>query len=300
MKIELCSEMGKRLLSLLSMKQCILLAVLFSCLCHPVLAGKPKWVNNTPKELNDTYRFIEIVSYGRDLNAAKMNARQLLQEDEQLRHAVTISVNQENLTKIDQTVVNGGVNENVAHNFVITTNIKGKEFRLQATPVDEYVEYSDGAVTLYTLFMVGVADRVVFDRVYKTTNYGAAPAVMSIIPGVGQFYKGSYLKGAILLGSVAACGISALFCESERSDYKNKMQEQPQFAVEYNNKAKNYETARNICLGVGAAIWLYNIIDAAAAKGSKKLIIKPENGTYLSLHPIATPTSAGISLTYNF
>lgn len=294
--------MGKQQTTILSMKQSIviILVAILSCLNYSVYAGKPKWINNTPKELNDTYRFIEIVSSGRDINSAKMNARQRLQEDEQLRYAVTISVNQENLTKIDQTIVNGNLNETVDHNFVITTNIKGKEFRLQATTADEYFEYSDSGVILYTLFMVGVADNVVFDRVYKTTSYGAGPVAMSIIPGLGQFYKGSYLKGGLFLGSVAACSIAALFCESERSDYKNKMQEQPQFAIEYNNKVKNYETARNICIGVAAALWLYNIVDAAAAKGARKLIIKPSYGSYLSLYPVATPTSAGISLTYNF
>ena len=139
-----------------------------------------------------------------------------------------------------------------------------------------------------------------FDRAYKSTSYGAAPALMSIIPGLGQFYKGSTVKGICMLGGVAACGVGALLCENERSDYKNKMKEQPQFAKNYNTKANNYETARNICLGAAAAIWIYNIVDAAAAKGTRKIVVKPASGSYLSVHPIATFDAIGASLSYVF
>ena len=148
--------------------------------------------------------------------------------------------------------------------------------------------------------MVGVVDRVVFDRVYKTNSYGVGPAVLSIVPGLGQMYKGSTVKGLCLLTGVAACGVGALLCDNERADYKNKIKEQPQFAQSYNNKAKNFETARNVCIGVAAAVWLYNIIDAATARGSTKIVVSPAMGTFLSAYPVLTPNTCGISLTYNF
>lgn len=166
--------------------------------------------------------------------------------------------------------------------------------------VDEYSEWSNGAWQLYTLFAVSEDEKPIFDHFSTTTSYGAGPAFMSIIPGVGQMYKGSTLKGICMLGGVAACSLGALFCENERSDYKNKIKEQPQFAQTYNTKANNYETARNICIGAAAAIWLYNIIDAAVAKGARKIIVSPNYGSYLSIHPVAAPNSAGVSLTYNF
>lgn len=281
-------------------KRTLLLLTAVCCLSIATYAGKPKWVGNTPKELNSTYCFIEITSYGGDINSARIDAKQQLAQNEQLRRAVSISVQTGNLQHIDQQIVNGNMVETIHNNITIDTRIAGQEYRLQAYPVDEYIEKSGGQIKLYTLYMVGVADRVVFDRTYKSTSYGAGPAMMSIIPGLGQFYKGSTVKGICMLAGVAACGAGALFCENERSDYKNKLKEQPQFAQTYNTKANNYETARNILLGAAAAVWLYNIIDAAAAKGARKIIVKPSNGNYLSVHPIATSNSLGLSIAYNF
>jgi len=167
--------------------------------------------------------------------------------------------------------------------------------------IDEYWECTDGVYHLYTLYATSKGDQEpVFDCFSTTTSYGTAPALMSIIPGVGQFYKGSIVKGICMFAGVAACGLGALFCENERSSYKNKMKEQPQFAQTYNTKANNYETARNICLGAAAAIWVYNIIDAATAKGAKKIVISPNHDSYLSIHPVATSKSFSISFAYNF
>ena len=281
-------------------KKQLLLSVVFCYMASVMLAGKPKWVGNTPKELNNTYRFIEVISYGNTIAEARMEAQQQLAQNEQLRRAVTISVNSGNLQHVDQQIVNGNMVETINNNITIETTISGQEYRLQAYPVDEYVEHTGGQTKLYSLFMVGVANHVNFDRTYKSNSYGATPAVMSVIPGLGQFYKGSTLKGICMLGGVAACGVGALLCENERSDYKNKMKEQPQFAKNYNTKANNYETARNICLGAAAAIWIYNIVDAAAAKGTRKIVVKPASGSYLSVHPIATFDAIGASLSYVF
>jgi hypothetical protein len=85
-----------------------------------------------------------------------------------------------------------------------------------------------------------------------------------------------------------------------RSDYKNKMKEQPQFAKDYNTKANNWETARNICIGATAAVWVYNIIDAAAAKGARRIIVNRATGSNLSIHPTASLTDFGLAMTYSF
>lgn len=270
------------------------------CIVMPMFAGKPRWIGHTPKDLNDTYRFIEVVSFGSNISEARMDAKQQLAQNEQLRRAITVNVNSGNLQHVDQQIVNGDMVETIQNNITIETTISGKEYRLQAYPVDEYMEREKGQVKLYTLYMVGVADHVNFDRTYKSSRYGAAPVFMSIIPGLGQMYKGSTVKGICMLGGVAVCGVGALFCENERSDYKNKMKEQPQFAKKYNTKANNYETGRNVCLGAAAAIWVYNIIDAAAAKGARRIIVKPETNSYLSIHPVASPKTVGVSLSYNF
>ena len=276
------------------------LVALVSCVCMASFAGKPKWVGNTPKELNNTYRFIEVVAYGADVSSARMEAKQLLAQNEQLRRAVQVSVSTGNRQKIDQVIVDGNMSETISNNITIDTEISGQQYRLQAYPVDEYVEHEHGRVKLYALYMVGISDNVTFDRTYKTTSYGVTPALMSVIPGLGQFYKGSTVKGICMLAGVAACGVGALLCENQRADYRNKMKQQPQFAQTYNTKASNWETGRNVCLGAAAAVWVYNIIDAAAAKGARKIVVKPGTSGRLSLHPVVTPDAGGVSLAYHF
>lgn len=275
--------------------------MLLAFLSVSMIAAKPKWVGNTPKELNNTYRFVEVISYGNNIQGAREDATLQLAKNEQLQRAVSVNVESGLLTNIDQTNNNGNLVETIRKEVNTKMTVSGEEYRLQAYPIDEYIaKNSNGNVVLHTLFMIAVTDHPVFDRTYKSTSYGVGPIFMSIVPGVGQMYKGSTVKGVSMLASVAACGLGALFCENERVDYKNKMREQPEFAYTYNNKSKNWETARNICIGAAAAVYLYNLIDAAAAKGARRVIVKRANGGGLTINPVATPTSAGVSLAYNF
>ncbi|MBO7235385.1 MAG: hypothetical protein J6V05_02225, partial [Alistipes sp.] len=44
-------------------------------------AEKPQWVGNTPKELNRTYRLVEVVSYANDIESARAFALERLAGD---------------------------------------------------------------------------------------------------------------------------------------------------------------------------------------------------------------------------
>jgi len=280
------------------------LFLLFSfllCLHCSVFAGKPRWVGNTPKEMNGTYRFIEVIAYGNTIENARMNALQQLAQDEQLRRAVMVNIESGQLTDVQQHYTNGNLTENIDNRLTVNMKVSGQEYRLQAQLVDEYVaSYYNGKTQLHVLYMVAVNNSPQFDRAYLTTDYGIMPAVMSVIPGVGQFYKGNIVKGGILMGSVASLGIGALLCENQRSSYRNKINQNPEFAQQYSTKASNWQTGRNICLGAAAAIWVYNIIDAATSKGARKVIVKQRRGGDFSISPVISPMANGITLSYRF
>ncbi len=261
-------------------------------------AKKPQWFTKGTSYLdkqrsNSSYRFEIAHSTGESLEEARNGKVKALGQHIANTSDIMTVQNIEGENRQGQVAYSSVTFRESSTNHQITKKFYHKF-------VDEYWEWSNGAYQVYTLFAVSESDNSVFDNFSSTTSYGAGPAFTSIIPGIGQFYKGSTIKGICLLAGVAACGLGALFCENERSDYKNKMKEQPQFAQTYNTKANNYETARNICIGAAAAIWVYNIIDAAAAKGARKIVVKPNYGSYLSIHPVATPNSAAITLTYNF
>ncbi len=263
-------------------------------------AQKPKWVGNTPKELNDTYKFVEIISPGYTLEEARKNAKEQLSDDRQLQEGLRISRRTTDNTKVQQITKDGNFSENIEQHININTVVDGEKYSLQALRIDEYADRKDGRIELHTLYMVALTENPVFDQTKVTTSYGVAPVFMSIIPGVGQWYKGNRIKGASIFASevVAAAGI--IFCDNQRASYVKKAKEQPKFVKEYSSRADNWETGRNVCIGVAAGIWLYNIIDAAVAKGARRIVVEPGRKTEFSLRPMATYGGAGISLAYNF
>lgn len=265
------------------------------------LAQKPQWVGHTPQELNHTYKFVEIVSYGNSIESARTEAKDRLTDDTQLQEGIRVyrKTNQETFIE-KQRSAEQGLQETIRDRIHIDVTIDGEQFNLQAVNVDEYVEKENGRYILHTLFMVAVCEDPVFDRTYLTRSYGIAPVAMSIIPGLGQWYKGSKAKGGSLFAAEAVAVAGIIVCDNQRASYTKKMKEQPKFAMEYNSKADNWETGRNICIGVAAGIWLYNLVDAAVAKGVRRIVVKRADGSGLSLTPFTSPDAAGISLAYKF
>lgn len=282
------------------------------CICNTLSAkiiGKseeirPRWLKTTPVPLNCSYQ-IEMtdVSLAETLDGARMASVKELSK--RVAGSSIISSQEKFDVSSNQIGRNGNVSdENYGEIYQLNVGEDREKTQLVYKVIDEYWETEVNAgvqtIRLWTLYAVTKNPHAYFDSFESTRNYGATPAVMSIIPGLGQIYKGSTIKGICMFAGVAVCGIGALVCESQRSDYKNKMKEQPQFAKDYNTKANNWETGRNVCLGAAAAVWIYNIIDAAAAKGARKIIVKPASGSSMSVHPIATLNEFGILLAYNF
>ena len=90
-----------------------------------------------------------------------------------------------------------------------------------------------------------------------------------------------------------------IISDNERASYRTKMKEQPAFAKQYKNKSDNWETARNVCIGAAAGIWLYNIVDALAAKGARRVVVKKAR-TSFAMRPYLTTEETGISMALHF
>lgn len=272
------------------------------CCAINLLAQKPKWVGNTPQAGNATYKFVEIISYGTSIEAARQGALNTLAHDQQLNNAVRVNIETGMLTHIDQRVVKGELQDNSYEQMDVKVQIAGEEYQLQALRVDEYLAKADkGNLELHTLYMVALTDRPQFDTPTLSTRYGAAPVAMSIIPGVGQWYKGSKVKGVSIFAAEALSVGAIILCENQRASYVKKATENPRQAKEYGNMADNWATGRNISIGIAAGVWVYNIIDAAVSRGARRVILKNRPTTHMTLAPFVVPKSgAGVSLTYNF
>lgn len=277
-----------------------LFTIVFGLLATSTLAQKPKWVDNTPQELNHTYKFVEVISYATDIASAREEAKKKLASNEQLVRTVQVNVETGKLRKVEQTVTNGKMDETIRDKVDIQMKVSGKQFDLQAYPVDEYFTHEQGMVKMHTLYMVAVQDDPVFDRTYLTTNYGATPIAMSIIPGLGQWYKGSKVKGICMFAAEAAAVAGIIICNNQANTAEKNIKLEPKYAKHYEDKKSNWETGRNICIGAAAAIWIYNMIDAAVAKGARRVEVKPAGRSYVSLTPALNTDYAGFSLSYNF
>ena len=283
------------------MNRNILIVMLFMILPATIWAQKPKWIGNTPQELNRSYKFVEVVSYGMSIEGARMDAKKQLAINEQLQNAIRVNVETGIKTHEEETYKDNKESSLYHEEVDIKVSTTGETYKLQAYAVDEYnAGRENGMVKLHTLFMVAVQDKPSFDRTYLTTNYGATPIAMSIIPGLGQWYKGSKVKGICMFAAEAAAVAGVIICNNEASTAEKNIKLEPKFAKHYEDKKSKWETGRNICIGAAAAIWVYNLIDAAVAKGARRVEVKPAGRSYVSLTPALNTDYAGLALTYNF
>lgn len=266
---------------------------------------RPRWISETPKPCNPTYDFVIIRATGETPQIAASNCLNRLMNNTDLKSSVEAIVNRHSNSHQHQQINNGKMTEQIVNTVTVDVTINGKRIGVTANPVDEYWEYikmGDSKVCeCYTLYMVAVAGiPPVYDNVSFTRYYGTGGLIRSLIPGCGQIYKGSMTKGLLFLGGEAVSVAGIILCETTRASYAKKMREQPKHAQVYNDKKENWTTGRNICIGAAAALYIYNLIDAFAAKGAKRTIVKPYRPIHFSVAPVLTDETFGVGIAMNF
>lgn len=243
---------------------------------------KPKWVTSEiPDNRSETYIFEKAYAEATTLDEARQKAL-------------------ENLTMRLERERNIRLNRTTTATEVCRT-------------IDEYWVRDRGAYKLYVLYTVpkyklpgytGKLGTSYNDKIKTTTHYGAGAGFMSVIPGAGQFYKGSVAKGSMFLGLEAAAAVGVVLTENTRASYVKKAIEQPRHAKEYYSRADSWENARNITIGVASAVYVWNLIDAFAAKGARRVVVKKGTDgrtvSSLDIRPATFGNGTGIGLTYRF
>lgn len=292
------------------MKFCAILVGMFMAaqICSAKIVDRsaskqPEWVKKGEAKLNKdrsntSYYFKVIENTGRNLE--NLRDGRVLALSQYVGSTNHISGSME--ATIEETTTNKGVDSRETYEMRFTNQIGTSTFH--AKVVDEYWElHSDGGnryYKYYALFAVSSSTaQPQYDQFSTTTSYGGGAFARSIIPGWGQIYKGSPGKGVTFMALEAMSVASIILSESNRSVYKGKAISQPKHAKEYNNRASNWATVRNISIGVAGAVYVWNLVDALAAKGARRVIVKKSTSD-LSIYPSISPNHAGIGLTYNF
>ncbi len=282
--------------------------LLFLILALPALAlseessdkTKPTWMTSSlPKPKSSGYIFIKATGSGKSLEEARQMA--LVNLTSKLEHERGISVNSK--VRMEKT----GSRDSAPRKdqqFVLEVSEQGKVIDITCKVVDEYWDHLADLYFVTDLFTVNDKTQPDSgsnrDDIRLTTSYGAAPVFYSLIPGVGQFVKGSPVKGTLFLGATAVGAGAVILCENQRATYAKKMKERPQHFDFYRNKKSSWETGRNVAIGVTGAIYLWNLIDAAVTPGKKRVVVKRHSYSY-DIAPVVFDNGAmGVGLAMNF
>ena len=283
----------------------ICLTALLCCQTNIIAKSKsdklrPQWVTRTiPESRSGTYIFVRAHGEGASLAGARQMA--FVNMAQKLEQERGLTVNTSVLSKENFTQTQSYTNSSYQQEITMEVTENGHRLEIVCREIDDYWEEVDGKYSVDILYTV--TDKNAYggsydDQIKVTTSYGAA-GFLSIVPSVAQFYKGSVVKGSLILaGEVAAAG-GILLCENTRAAYVKKMNEQPKYAAEYNSLADTWETGRNICIGAAAAIYVYNLIDAFTAKGAKRIVVKKGRAS-LSAVPYADQRSVGMGMRLRF
>ena len=288
------------------MKKMLILAVMavLMAVCPAAAADrsdnmKPRWVTSAlPTPKSPGYIFISSQGTGKSLEEARQMA--LVNLTSKLEHERGLVVS--STVRVEKTSERNSAPRKNSQ-FTLEASERGKQIDLVCRVVDEYWERKHGTYFVTELFTVNDSSRPgqgsYSDNIKLTTSYGAAPVFYSLIPGVGQFYKGSNMKGGLILGGTAVGAAAIIMTENQRAIYAKKMKEHPEHIDFYRNKKANWELGRNIAIGATAALYVYNLIDAAVAPGRRRVNVNKRNYSY-SLVPIVYEDGVGMSFALNF
>ncbi len=254
---------------------------------------RPQWLHKQPKPLNATFVYERDYATGKSLDDARTKSLNGLIAASGFENGVVVLSNYQSKTVDSKIYSNGKLSDYQVDVFEGNSQIKGNEVRLHVKSVAEYwTRDIDGTVSLTTLYAKSLNRTPNFDDVELTTKYGAHGLWRSaIIPGWGQFHKGANLKGGLILGGTAVLAAGIIFTESQRTDYVRRINQTHDINLirSYQTKRDHFAIARNICIGAVAALYVYNLIDAVAAPGAQRVVVKKRtNGRTYAFLPAVT------------
>ena len=281
--------------------------MLLLCVCDIAFSqdysgSKPSWVTKgeaslNSKRSNESYFFKAIQSEGQDLQVLKANGINVLSDYIGKRNQITGTAVTEMYNKSD----GSSFESDETFRMVFGNDFETGVF--YAILIDEYWEHLGGNYRYYALYAVSEdGNNPTFDRTEVSRNYGITPAFMSIIPGVGQLYKGSKTKGLCMLGGGVLGAAAIVYCESCRSAYVAKQLEQPKYAKTYKTRADNFAMGRNVAIAATGAIMVYSIVDAVVAPGATRIKVSKDESLNIRPTALVLPEGMGIgaSLAFTF
>lgn len=250
---------------------------------------QPRWIHQNIAASNPTFEYAIIQSDANTLKDAREQALSTLILQAGLSAGQTVLADISTLNHEQSNYHNGQENFVAEEMINVKSTLYGKPATLTAKKIDEYWERAeDGTYHLTTLYARSQVDVVPnFDDIKLTTKYGIEDMWRSIIiPGWGQLYKGSTLKGGLIMGGTVACIGAIIYTDCTRASFNSKINKthDAKLKLHYADQRTAYTTGRNICIGALCALYVYNIVDAIVAPGARRILTSPAGSNNFSYY----------------
>ena len=267
---------------------------------------KPKWAQNGVKALNK-----KRISKDYEFCAFSQVSTDIVRLDKDPFSPLKEYLAEKYEADVNQMVIDSIVSSDVLPvTYKITFPASGKDEKsvVFAQRVDEYTVFENNINNTYDFEfyqLYAVSDRDItpcFDKFEVTRKYNALPVAMSLIPGLGQIYKGQKGKGFGIMGAEVVFIGTIIYGQCYNNYYNREVKKYPENFDSWKSKAHTYRTIRNVGIVLAGATYIYNILDAALSKGAPHVVIKPSVGNTVDMvfSPVITPWSIGAGMTVNF
>lgn len=287
-----------------------LFVLIFLVSAEVAAQDKPRWVSKGVASLekersNDSYTFRSFEIFGGDIDRLRQERfnplvgylARTFGADSASAEVTLISVQANRPATLNDAEGDSSVQAEYRVTFSSPTPMT-----FYAKLVDEYVSFDENTdmsfdYTLYQLFAVSSgADGTVpqFDDYSYTRKYNARALALSIVPGLGQMYKGQTSKGWIIIGGEVVFVGTAIYSQIRQHNYSNDASNASDaIAPSYRSKSKSWRQVRDVAIIGACGLYVYNLLDAALSKGARQVVVSKPTGTSLSFSPsvIADPLS---------
>lgn len=260
---------------------------------------RPHWCERTDDIMryNFTYEYKCIVGAGLDLSSLRANRVLNLKDFFQAEYKIV----GDSKTEYTHSNKNGDSYDTDSYEIIFHTKTSVQKF--ECIFIDEYWEqYADGEYRLYSLYAVSIPNTIPqFDTYTLSSHYKPSEGfVRSLIPGWGQIYKGSKVKGGLIITGEAIGVGGIVLSYSMKSSWEKLMQEDPKHIKEYSLNADMWQNIGYGAIAFTAAIYIYNLIDAAVAPGARRVIVLPRQQIVSFAPTVTMDGSVGFAMKYNF
>ncbi|MBR1516309.1 MAG: hypothetical protein IJ621_06150 [Paludibacteraceae bacterium] len=235
---------------------------------------RPLWVDGYHYDANNSY--LEVVTA---TGWEVANARDKAYDEILRRRGVATGTN----AKV--TTSSGNISVESNHNLIVKARV-----------LDEYVEeLRPGFYKVYLLVQTAKNPMYNYEQVTITDKYPFS--ARCFVPGMAQIHKGSIAKGGVIIGAeaIGVAGIVTSFSMKASNEWLIK--DDPKHAQTYADRAYMWQNIGYGCIAFTAAVYIYNIIDGAVARGQKRIFV---NNTVAIAPTVTFDGNAGIAIRYNF